>query len=37
MKAEDKVKEARLCLVSGVQQVLKNAFSLLGLTYLEEM
>jgi arginyl-tRNA synthetase len=37
MKAEDKVKNARLGLVFGVQQVLKNAFVLLGLTYLEEM
>lgn len=37
LKAEEEIRAARLSLVSGVSQVLKNAFSLLGLSYLEEM
>lgn len=37
MKAEESVRNARLSLVLSVQQVFKNGFSILGLTYLEEM
>jgi arginyl-tRNA synthetase len=37
MKAEELVRNARLSLVLSVQQVFKNGFSILGLTYLEEM
>lgn len=37
MKAEDVVRASRLSLITGLQQVFKNGFSLLGLTYLEEM
>lgn len=37
MKAEDDVRTARLSLIAGLQQVFKNGFTLLGLTYLEEM
>jgi len=37
MKANDKVRVARLALVAAVKQVLENGFNLLGLTYLTEM
>jgi arginyl-tRNA synthetase len=37
MKAETKVRVARLALVNSVKQVLENGFGLLGLTYLTEM
>lgn len=37
MKAETKVRVARLALVRGVKQILENGFDLLGLTYLTEM
>lgn len=37
IKAENKVRAARLVLVCGVKQVLENGFDLLGLTYLTEM
>lgn len=37
MKAEEAVRDARLALVRGVRQIFKNCFSVLGLTYLEEM
>lgn len=37
IKAEEVVRNARLSLVAGTKQVLKNGFALLGLTYLEEM
>jgi len=37
IKAEEVIRNARLSLVAGTKQVLKNGFALLGLTYLEEM
>lgn len=37
MKANDKLRVARLALVAAVKQVLENGFNLLGLTYLTEM
>jgi arginyl-tRNA synthetase len=37
MKAETKVRVARLALVKSVKQVLENGFNVLGLTYLTEM
>jgi arginyl-tRNA synthetase len=37
MKAETKVRVARLALVGSIKQVLENGFNLLGLTYLIEM
>lgn len=37
MKAEDQVRKARLSLVESVRQIFKNCFSVLGITYLEEM
>ncbi len=37
MKAETKVRVARLALVRSIKQVLENGFNILGLTYLTEM
>jgi arginyl-tRNA synthetase len=37
LKAETKTVSARLALLGAIQQVLKNGFSLLGISYLEEM
>ena len=37
MKAETKVRVARLALVKNIKQVLENGFNILGLTYLTEM
>jgi len=37
LKADEKVKDARLLLVSAVRQVLKNGLNLLGIEVLEKM
>ena len=37
LKAEEKVKGARLLLISAVRQVLKNGLNLLGIDVLEKM